>query len=1018
MRSHQRSSTRVLAALGSAAILATAFVGTSLPAASATPVTEARTATVQTREVLRPAQASTLPADVTFPGNDGRAHEVTWDGSSMMVDGVRTPILSGEFHYWRLPSPDSWRDVFQKMRAAGFNAVSLYFNWGYHSQKRGDYDFTGVRDIDRVMREAEAAGLYIIARPGPYIQAESSMGGLPNYMTTFAGIPRTTWGNTLDSELEWLREVDAIIAKHQITNGGGSVIAHQVENEMISPFTTKYMNILSQAVRDNGITVPLFHNDYSPGHGWFAPGSAGGKNLDLYAWDYYPLWFDCKARRGRVDLGFEGRVRGYSPNTPVFIAEGQGGAYTAWGRDFDTSYCNQFVDDKFVRQYSVNNLANGVTMHNTYMEYGGTNWGWTGDPGSGFTSYDYGAAIAEDRTMRPKLHVQKEFNYLQTAVPQLMTSRETAKPYLTVTGNRDVIGAWRTDKTPGGPGSVDGKGVYMLSLRHSDTNNEGTSWVLTSADIDGRHYSRVPEEPNTYIPINGRDAYAMILNLDFQGRELIYTTGQLAGISTHGDPVMVVTQADSEDSETVLRFARRPQVITSSDKVRTTWNEQRKELRVNLRHQGEQVVRIEAGAQSMTLLLTTRDLFQRFWLTDTGAGTIATAGADLVRTARLNGTRLDLTGDTSEPRTLRVFTDSGIGSVTWNGRVVPISLEMSGVLVADLPGPGAVPAPQASGWVARDGAPEARVDFDDSAWTSVDKTTVPNIVHGPGWAQRVTMDSDEYGFGDGDIWYRGHFTPWSGATSITVSARTGNYGMAQVWINGKYIGSQWNGMHTYWLNWNDWKIGEDNVIAILARNNGHDQEPLAIGISKAGRGIWDVAMPGARPAKWRIQGIEGGTTPLDRARGFANNGGQFGEREGWALPGAPDEGFEATGDLTVAQPGVRWFKRTVDLALPAGQDTHMVLTVKDSRFRTDRYRALLFVNGWQVGNYVNNAGPQRQFVIPSGILNSNGRNFVSVAVTAEEAGVGPEDVVMEATSSVAGGLPVTQNEAPSWSDLH
>ena len=75
---------------------------------------------------------------------DKTAHTVTYDGYSFLVDGKRTYLWSGEFHYFRLPSPSLWLDIFQKMKAAGFNATSLYFDWGYHSPAPGVYDFTGV----------------------------------------------------------------------------------------------------------------------------------------------------------------------------------------------------------------------------------------------------------------------------------------------------------------------------------------------------------------------------------------------------------------------------------------------------------------------------------------------------------------------------------------------------------------------------------------------------------------------------------------------------------------------------------------------------------------------------------------------------------------------------------------------------------------------------------------------------------------------------------------------------------
>ena len=58
----------------------------------------------------------------------GTSHTVSFDGYSFMIDGQRTYIWSGEFHYFRLPSPDLWLDIFQKMKAAGFNATILMSN--------------------------------------------------------------------------------------------------------------------------------------------------------------------------------------------------------------------------------------------------------------------------------------------------------------------------------------------------------------------------------------------------------------------------------------------------------------------------------------------------------------------------------------------------------------------------------------------------------------------------------------------------------------------------------------------------------------------------------------------------------------------------------------------------------------------------------------------------------------------------------------------------------------------------
>lgn len=59
--------------------------------------------------------------------DNGKTTDVTWDKYSLSVKGERVYVFSGEFHYQRLPVPELWLDVFQKLRANGFNAVSSKF---------------------------------------------------------------------------------------------------------------------------------------------------------------------------------------------------------------------------------------------------------------------------------------------------------------------------------------------------------------------------------------------------------------------------------------------------------------------------------------------------------------------------------------------------------------------------------------------------------------------------------------------------------------------------------------------------------------------------------------------------------------------------------------------------------------------------------------------------------------------------------------------------------------------------
>ncbi|HEY0792569.1 MAG TPA: beta-galactosidase, partial [Chthoniobacterales bacterium] len=209
-----------------------------------------------------------LPGSTAFadngvdPYSSAGLHSITYDHYSLIIDGKRTFIYSGEYHPFRLPSPDLWRDVFEKMKAAGFNAVSTYFDWDFHSPARGVYDFTGIRDLDRFLDEAAASGIYVIVRPGPYINAETDAGGFPGWLTTIKGLARSTAPDYLAASDEWLSHVDPIIARHQYTNGQGSVIAYQIENEYYVNTSEgrAYMQHLENKARADKINVPFTGN--------------------------------------------------------------------------------------------------------------------------------------------------------------------------------------------------------------------------------------------------------------------------------------------------------------------------------------------------------------------------------------------------------------------------------------------------------------------------------------------------------------------------------------------------------------------------------------------------------------------------------------------------------------------------------------------------------------------------------------------------------------------------------------
>ncbi len=286
-------------------VLVVAALALALPAGNAVAGTAA---SVPGRAIARPATVAALHT----------AHTVTYDGYSLMIDGKRIYVWSGEFHYSRLPSPGLWRDVLQKMKAAGFNAVSIYFDWAYHSPKPGVYDFSGVRNVDQLLDIANEVGIYVIARPGPYINAEVDGGGFPAWLGTMPGRDRSNDPTYLAAADQWMSRINTILARHQLTNGTGTVILDQIENEFYdgSAQARAYMTHLENLARADGITVPLTGNN----NGTF---NSGAGALDIDGPDSYPQGFNCSnptSWRGVPDISYD-----HPAGKPLYTPEFQGG---------------------------------------------------------------------------------------------------------------------------------------------------------------------------------------------------------------------------------------------------------------------------------------------------------------------------------------------------------------------------------------------------------------------------------------------------------------------------------------------------------------------------------------------------------------------------------------------------------------------------------------------------------------------------------------------------------------------
>ncbi|MFF4935379.1 beta-galactosidase [Streptomyces griseofuscus] len=1055
---------------------------------------------------------------------------MTYDGYSFLIDGKRTYLWSGEFHYFRLPSQSLWLDTLQKMKAAGFNAVSLYFDWGYHSPAPGVYDFTGVRDVDKLLDMANDLGIYVIARPGPYINAEVDGGGFPGWLSTKDGNTRTSDPTYLKYSDEWQTQIDRIIKRHQLTDGGGSVIEYQVENEYYngSAAGRQYMKHLEDKAKADGITVPLVGNN----NGTFNTGDAA---LDVDGADSYPQLFNCSdpAKWNAVpDISYD-----HVAGKPLATAEFQGGAFDPWGGPgYDK--CAQLINDQFADVFYKQNIAVGATSQNLYMTYGGTNWGWLGMP-QNYTSYDYGAAIREDRQFDPKYYEDKFIGYFTQAVAPLTktdmlpaTPTDNAKIVDTARVNPDTgtqfhvlrhsdSTATSTDAThvtidlgahtgytyddPDPALSYSGswshvgteqdwtEGDYKRTESFSNTagdsvsvpfNGTGVKWI---SNLDGNHGTAdvyldgtkvktvdtygsprrkqyvayqasgldkgphtlkivvtgekdtdatdtfvpidaidvvsdsakaavytVPQEPGTALTLNGRESSLLVADYDLGGNQLQYSTSQLMTNATiAGKDIAVLYGDKGSDGETALHYASKPQWKTTGGDVGIHWDQATGDLRLNYKHNGLTRVSITGGDHPLTLLLADKAVAKTFWRQDTPQGPVLVHGTHLLRGASYSGTTLNLSGDTGTNGSFEVFADTR--SVTWNGKPVHTRVSDSGSLTGTLPTAAHVTLPALTGWKHTAESPETQPGFDDSTWQVADKTSSHSTTT-PG--NLPVLFADDYGFHTGSTWYRGRFTGTGTETGISLSTQSGGGAAASsVWLNGHFLGSSTkDGQKIYTFPAGTVKTGSDNVISVLTVNMGHEEDYNESNGNKTARGLTGALLTGdpLNTVTWRLQGVRGGEDSVDGVRGPLATGGLYGERAGWMLPGYPTGKWSPTTlPATDTTPGVSWYSTDVALHLPKKQDTSLGLTIADDPSR--KYRAEVYVNGWDMGNYVNYLGPQHSFPIPNGVLNPHGQNRIAIAVWNLDGSTGGlGKVALTDYGSYASSLTVAQNNSPRY----
>jgi beta-galactosidase len=190
-----------------------------------------------------------------------QTHTFTTSGDQFLLDGKPFQIRSGEMHYSRVPRP-YWRDRLRKMKAMGLNTVATYMFWNVHEPKPGQFHFAGNDDVAAFVKDAQAEGMYVLLRPGPYACAEWEWGGYPYWLANIPDLKVRSRDPRFLAECgRYLSEVGKQLAPYQITKGG-PILMVQVENEYGSYGNDKeYLGFIRDTLKKSGFDCPLYTVD-------------------------------------------------------------------------------------------------------------------------------------------------------------------------------------------------------------------------------------------------------------------------------------------------------------------------------------------------------------------------------------------------------------------------------------------------------------------------------------------------------------------------------------------------------------------------------------------------------------------------------------------------------------------------------------------------------------------------------------------------------------------------------------
>ena len=359
-----------------------------------------------------------------------QGHTLAANSQYLLRDGQPWLPVMGEYHFSRAPATQ-WADQLRLMKASGIDIVASYVFWNHHQELPGAFNWKGSRDLRRFVQLAQAAGLQVVVRLGPWAHGESRYGGIPDWVVD----KMPTRGN----DPEYLGHVERLYAeigaqlKGLLWKDGGPVIGVQLENEYNirgAGRGEEHISALKKLALKAGMDVPLYtvtgwdgtvypSGEVTPVFGGYPDEPWATSTQELPPKETHAFRFDTRVSG---DLGAQ--TQSHAPGTAETDKDKVPFLGAEYGPGLPAMYRRRTLvsPDDIAAMLPVQ-LGSGVNLFGYYMFHGGRNPVSAAGTGleestlsGGYNdtpriSYDFQAPLGPDGQQRPVLTKLRPFHY-------------------------------------------------------------------------------------------------------------------------------------------------------------------------------------------------------------------------------------------------------------------------------------------------------------------------------------------------------------------------------------------------------------------------------------------------------------------------------------------------------------------------------------------------------------------------------------------------------------------------------